>query len=41
MYNSKSYDRKSDVASKPSKSERKQIKEQRKIRKSKFNRYEV
>lgn len=38
MYNSKSYDR--DNQTKLTKSERKQIKQARKQRQSKFNRYE-
>lgn len=38
MYNSKSYNR--DTQAKLSKSERKQIKQARQQRKSKFNRYE-
>lgn len=38
MYNSKSYDRNNDA--KLSKSERKQIKQARKQRQSKFNRYD-
>ena len=39
MYNSKSFDRVADK--KPSKSERKQIKQERNKRKSKFNRYDL